>query len=259
MEVLSMIKKPRICIPIISDNLLNLIDEVNAVIAMQPDLVEWRSDYFKGSEVELEKALGEIYKLLNAAKIPILFTLRSANEGGMCSLADNNRLAVIQKAIATDKIKYVDIELDISTGQDSNFDHDEITKMFNHTIDLAHTHNVDVIISNHNFKLTPSFEDMIAIIRRAQRLKADYVKLAYNADNGDDVLSLLAACEYGKDVLNQKMIALSIGDVGKVTRAVCGEFGSDITFAKGLFESAPGQIAIDSLRNLWSESLSGSM
>jgi 3-dehydroquinate dehydratase-1 len=51
------------------------------------------------------------------------------------------------------------------------------------------------------------------------------------------------------------MVTLAMGDYGKISRVFGNCFGSDITFAKGIKESAPGQMDIKVIRKIWKEIL----
>jgi 3-dehydroquinate dehydratase-1 len=48
------------------------------------------------------------------------------------------------------------------------------------------------------------------------------------------------------------MAAISMGEIGVVTRIAGGLFGSDITFALGRSATAPGQVSIGDLRQAMS-------
>lgn len=250
----NVIRKPKICIPIIATTYDALIDEAEKVLSMRPDLIEWRADYFLAENNEASM-FETLISLTNHVTIPIVFTLRGVNEGGRSKLSDCQRLALIQKVLSTGLIQLVDVELDCSTSQDCDFENRESAYRFQEIMDMAHTNNIEVILSNHNFSSTPDFGEMIANIKRAQKWNADYCKLAYLANSSDDMMSLLSACQYGSGVLNQKMIVVSMGEIGKMSRIIGGEFGSEMTYAKGINESAPGQMSVVELIDAWESAL----
>lgn len=262
----NIIKRPKICIPLVAEHLDALIIEAEKVMAMRPDLIEWRADYYT-SKLDRDKlgilevisivlnALNQLHQLLSEANIPILFTLRSLDEGGFCGYDKNMRLEIMQAAIKTGQISWVDIELDISNEQDLDFEKREVIDRFQQTIDLAHTNTVSVILSNHDFNKTPQFAEIVANIKRVQRWNVDYVKLAYLCETGEDVMALLSACQYGRGVLNQKMIVITMGEVGKIGRVTAGEFGSEIVYAVGLSPTAPGQLTVAEYLSAWDSAL----
>ena len=73
---------PKICIPIAENNLENIIKAAEQILDSPADLVEWRADWFEylldfDKTKDVLKILREILK-----DIPIIFTIRSKNEGG---------------------------------------------------------------------------------------------------------------------------------------------------------------------------------
>lgn len=260
------IKRPKICIPLVASNLDDLIIEAEKIMAMRPDLVEWRVDYYTSKLEQAHfthhevasivlNALEQLYGVLSVANIPILFTIRSIKEGGLCKYDESFRMQIMQEAIVTGKIALVDIELDVSSAQDRDFEKRDVIDLLQQTIDLAHTNTVSVILSNHDFNKTPPLDEIIANIKRVQRWNVDFVKLAYLCETGEDVMSLLGACQYGRGVLNQKMIVITMGEVGKIGRITAGEFGSEIVFAVGLSPTAPGQLTVVEYLEAWESAL----
>lgn len=246
---------PKICIPIIAKTFDELVDVLEKTIVMRPDLIEWRADYLLTDALDfslLEKCLHFLSNQLKGLNIPLIFTLRSSKEGGLAQYNDLNRLGLIKQAVLSQQIQLVDIEMDLANQSDEDFDHHERLDMVNEIIDLAHTTNIEVILSHHDFTLTPNTPELIMTIKRAQKHHADFCKLAYMAQNGDDVIRLLEACQYGRGVLNQRMIVVSMGKLGRVSRITAHEYGSEFTYAKGVAESAPGQLTVAELLDAWS-------
>lgn len=71
---------PKICVPLVGTTRTELREEAEALIALAPDVVEWRSDFF--TEVEdinaVTQVLEDIQRLL--PEIPLIFTFRSARK-----------------------------------------------------------------------------------------------------------------------------------------------------------------------------------
>jgi len=257
-----MIKRPKICIPIVATNYDDFIEEINLIIGMKPDLIEWRVDQFlsllevsnltvEDIKLELVKPLMYVSSILEHEKIELILTLRGKHEGGSVELDDTVRMMLIFWAMTQCKIQYIDLELELYDHGDATEKDEVLSLLFKQIVNEARTQNIKLILSNHDFTKTPSFQDMVAIIKRAQSLRADLVKLAYMPSTSEDVLSLLAASQYGATVLNQRMIALSMGEIGRISRIIGGEFGSEITFARGTYPSAPGQMSIESMLHSW--------
>ena len=78
-------------------------------------------------------------------------------------------------------------------------------------------------------------------------LGADLPKYAVMPRTPGDVLALLAATWEASSEIGP-VITMSMGELGKITRAEGGVFGSCLTFGAGLNASAPGQIDAENLR-----------
>jgi len=57
----------------------------------KPDLMEWRIDYFAAGVNDFDKLNTTAKKLRQeVGELPILVTFRTKNEGGVCSLDEDN-------------------------------------------------------------------------------------------------------------------------------------------------------------------------
>src|SRR5206468_2278909 len=71
-----------VCVPLVARTVAGLLAEAQAVVAMAPDLIEWRVDFFEGiADTAGVVALSRRLKAA-AGAVPLLFTRRSAREGG---------------------------------------------------------------------------------------------------------------------------------------------------------------------------------
>jgi 3-dehydroquinate dehydratase I len=111
-------------------------------------------------------------------------------------------------------------------------------------IDYAHLHQCDVIISYHNYELTPELEDLEKIMLRCFEYGADMAKIAtmvnVNRDNSK-ILSLYKA--------PGRLVAIGMGELGKISRIVAPFLGAEFTYASLTDENptAPGQISYSRL------------
>lgn len=262
MEDTVMVKHAKICIPLMATNIDVLDNELEYVISKRPDLVEWRVDRFLATHEiwsceDLIMPLTFIQSKLQDYEIPVIFTFRGHREGGFLVVEDAMRLNCIYDILNQFDLDFVDIELDLYEHYKDIDEGDIVTSLFKNCVDLARTKGTRLILSHHDFDKTPSFDEMIATIKRGQSLRGDYIKMAYMPHSANEVLKLLAACDYGTNVLNQKMITLSMGERGRISRVISGEFGSEITYVKGFEASAPGQMTIDALKESWASVLMG--
>lgn len=228
---------PLICLPLVEEKKEEILREAGLLVALQPDLLEWRVD-----ACELEENIEECLALLQEIRkrigqIPLIFTCRIHLEGGLKQLSQEKRMELFTAAISSGNVDLVDIEL----CNEENF-----IKVIQ---ECAKAHNVKVILSYHNFKETPSEPFIYSKLVEAQTAGADIVKLAAMPETYGDVLTLLSATNKARNErVRVPIITMSMGSLGAVSRLAGGLFGSDITFAIGLQASAPGQIPIKELK-----------
>ena len=67
-----------------------------------------------------------------------------------------------------------------------------------------------------------------------------------------DVLTLMKATYRARtEAVDLPMITMSMGDVGKISRVIGDLYGSDMSFVVGKAASAPGQIPVAIVNELW--------
>jgi len=113
--------------------------------------------------------------------------------------------------------------------------------------DLARKNDCGIILSYHNFKETPSLEFLQQILEDCFSRGADIAKIACQVRSLNDSARLLSL--YDTD---RKIIALGMGEEGRITRIVAPLLGAPFTYAAlgpGR-ETAEGQLDKDKLENL---------
>jgi 3-dehydroquinate dehydratase-1 len=228
---------PAICTPLVGHTRDQLLGELATVLPKQPDLIEWRADYF--SAIADTKLVIETARAMKAAArgVPILFTRRSASEGGeRVSIPEP---AVVELYAAVCAARCVDIvDYELSNAADD----------FGRLRSVSREHGIAMIGSYHNFQSTPPIDALVAKFRDADTRGADIGKVAVMPKEPNDVLTLLAATCEASRTLEIPLISMSMGPFGSVSRMTGGVFGSALTFAVGKASSAPGQIPIEELR-----------
>ncbi len=233
-------KTPLICAPLVAATAAKLIDEARAVLKKKPDIIEWRVDYFE--EIADTKAVIEAGRKLRRAigNTPLIFTRRSPKEGGQPTSLDTADVVRLYAAIGAKKLAdVVDFEMRNEPA------------LMRKVIRTAHRQGVRVILSYHNFKRTPGVRTLRDRFLKAERLGADIAKVAVMPRNRSDVLALLAATAKADAKSRIPLISMSMGPMGAITRIVGGLFGSTLTFAVGEGASAPGQLPIADLREVF--------
>ena len=228
---------PAICAPLVARTRAALVAEAQAVVARQPDLLEWRVDFFEAIADTNEVLAAASALRAVAAGLPILFTRRAQREGGQPIVIGEPQVVALYEAVAASGcVDLMDFEMDNAAG-----DLERVRA-------LTHRHGLSLVLSFHDFQRTPPAADLRARFAQAQRLGADVAKIAVMPQAMGDVHALLGATLQASGELSIPVISMAMGGLGAVSRLCGGVFGSALTFAVGASPSAPGQIAIDDVR-----------
>jgi 3-dehydroquinate dehydratase-1 len=130
---------------------------------------------------------------------------------------------------------YVDIELESK---------DDIK---NEVIDVARSCGCQVIISHHDFRATPARKELERLVDRCFDSRADICKIACRVHSVRDNAQLLGLLQDKRPI-----VAVGMGEKGKITRIMAPLLGSPFTYASlgtGK-ETAEGQIEHRSLERM---------
>lgn len=175
------------------------------------ELVELRLDYIR-RPVNLRR-------LLEERPCPIVATVRRPKDGGKWMRTEEERQVVLRTAIAN-QVEYVDLEYDIAG-------------------EIPRYGPTKRVISYHNLDETPkNLED---IYRKMAKLDPDIIKIATMANNPMDNIRALRLC---RDA-TIPTTAFCMGEMGMISRILCGRFGAPFTYATFHPERqmAPGQLS----------------
>ncbi|GGH11923.1 type I 3-dehydroquinate dehydratase [Paenibacillus segetis] len=230
---------PKICVPMVGKRLEQLQDEATHLTTLDLDIVEWRVDFFEQVENidAVTGALTQIRSILG--DIPLLFTFRSAKEGGEREVSTAFYFELNRAVAVTGEVELIDVEL---------FNEEQAIKEL---ISVAHAHKVFVIISNHDFDKTPPRDEIVSRLKRAQDLGGDIPKIAVMPTSPSDVLTLLeATCRMKEQYADRPIITMSMAGTGVISRLAGEVFGSALTFGAANQASAPGQVPVAELRSM---------
>lgn len=228
---------PVIITPLVGRTTPAILDEVAAIVPKRPDLLEWRIDFFSGigdsqTVIETAQAIRQA-----AGGIPVLLTRRNATEGGEAIAIDE--AAVVEMYARACQARCVElIDYELSNAPDN----------LRHLRQVSTANGIGMIMSYHNFQMTPDAATLDSKFQAAQRLGGDVAKVAVMPKNVQDVLALLAATDRARQTIELPLISMSMGGIGSLSRIMGWVYGSAATFAVGKSSSAPGQIAIEDLR-----------
>ena len=229
---------PAICAPLVAATVEALVEETTAVAEKQPDLLEWRVDFFQGI-ADTDQVLEAAWRIRQAAPgIPLLFTRRSRREGGQpIDLAEEQVLELYHAVCKSGLIALIDYEM----GNEA----EHVARVHN----MARRSGVKLVLSYHNFQETPPAAELVRRFAQAEELGADVGKVAVMPQKLDDVLTLLQATLQSSRERSIPIISMSMAGWGALSRLCGGVFGSALTFAVGASSSAPGQMPIEDVRS----------
>jgi 3-dehydroquinate dehydratase-1 len=227
---------PAICAPLVGRTPDALLAEAAAVAAKQPDLVEWRVDFYDG--IADAAAVAELAgRIKHACRgIAILFTCRWSREGGEKIALSQAEVTGLHRAVCeSGHADFIDFEM----GNDP--DHVREVR------EVSRASGTQLILSFHDFQRTPAVEALNQRFAQAEQLGADVAKVAVMPRDMQDVLVLLGATMQSSQKLRIPLVSMAMGAPGAVTRLCGGAFGSALSFAIGQSASAPGQMPIEDL------------
>lgn len=239
-------KETKICVPITGKNDAEIIEQAKVIKELKPDIVEWRADFYQIKEKEKDTfeivcGLEQIHNIIK--DIPIIFTFRTAKEGGERQIdfeTYKNYCSFVAAVAEKNNIAFIDLEA---------FGNKEKKRIYE-LIDYIHEWDVKIIGSNHHFDRTPSEEEMIDILHKMDEMGVDVCKLAVMPKEKSDVNALINASKTADKKIEKPVVTMSMAELGAVTRVCTRLTGSVLTFAAGVNASAPGQINVDAVRYL---------
>ncbi|MCM3660439.1 type I 3-dehydroquinate dehydratase [Georgenia satyanarayanai] len=214
-----------------------LFEEAGRVTAAGVDIAEWRADHLLAArpDAPLRELPAAVRARLGA--MPLLLTVRSAEEGGKVTLDDTAYATAVSALLDDGSGDAVDLEL--ARGS-----------VLAGLVDRARETGARVVVSSHDVTGTPPLAEMVDRLAAMAATGADVVKIAVTAQDPLDVIALLEATCTADRELDVPVVTMAMGPVGLVSR-LCGEvFGSAVTFGSVDSASAPGQIDVGRLRDV---------
>lgn len=167
------------------------------------DVVELRLELFTFDFKQLKNLRSEF-------SIPMIFTLRSVEQGGSYTKSESERQQEL-KQLATLNPEYLDVEFHVP---------EEVSAAI-----TQGNPDVKLIISHHDFNETP--ENLDALYEKMQKIPAWGYKLAVMAQNATDTMRLLC---WAKKIKGNKII-IAMGTHGQVSRILSPLMQNAMTYA----------------------------
>ena len=198
------------------------VASLNHLACLQPvelpsqcDILEIRLDGMTGHQEALDLELDRF------KDFPLLFTARSAAEGGAAVLSLEERSDLLMSV--ADRATWIDVEL---------ASYDDLAK----TIHRIRSRNVGLILSYHNFEATPEEFDMQRLINLSE--EADIVKIAVYHKSVKD----FPLCTSLLKRNSHPMAVMGMGPLAPVSRLLYAQHGSLLNYGYlGSEPTAPGQ------------------
>ena len=231
---------PKVCVPLTADSAEKLYEEAKNAVNARADLVEWRADFYKdlSNTEKTTETLKGISDILG--ETPLLFTIRTKEEGGSISLSVEDYIEYTLNAARTDRADLVDVEV---------FGNEEKKKEL---IQEIHKTQAKVIASSHDFEKTDNRDILQERFMTMDQTGADILKMAVMPKEFDDVAAIMQVTNTMTEKTQKPLVSMSMGNLGSMSRIAGENFGSSITFATVGEASAPGQFPIKELRMMMS-------
>ncbi len=202
------------------------VDRASSAQVRRIDLVELRVDLFR--RLSPEYVAGVFARARDKLSRPVIATVRLKKEGGRAVMDEETRYTLFEAIVVNADL--VDIEIE--------------SRIFPSVVALAHRYKRTVIASYHDLKKTPADDSLLKMMSMAERKSADIIKFALMARGIGDVARLL---RFTMDHRKGRLITISLGSVGMISRVVNPLFGSLITYGYIGRPKADGQMPVDRL------------
>jgi 3-dehydroquinate dehydratase/shikimate dehydrogenase len=217
------IKGAKVCISIGAES-LSAYSSLCERAVCAGDVVELRVDYLH--KIEFEK----LSELIRSVPCETILTFRPKEQGGMSNASLKERIRFWSKAKKL-PATFFDFESDLVFALK---DDKEINWR-------------RIIVSHHDFEKTP--DDLETLYETMSQTPARILKIATQANDANDCIAHFRLLERAKKD-GRELIAIAMGEAGKITRILAPLFGSFLTYAALDDEqaTAPGQVTVKDLR-----------
>jgi 3-dehydroquinate dehydratase type I len=199
------------------------------------DILELRMDLL--ADGKLHRLMAAVWSAAPAVKV--LVTNRSGSAAS--TRGEQERIDVLLEAVSLGA-DFVDVELEAVTLW-----REKLLTLIGENQDRT-----KLIVSHHDFRHTPSRQELIRLLNAAVSAGAQVTKIVTLARSQEDNLAILSLLPYARR-RKLEIIAFCMGEQGKMSRVMAPSLGSLFTFAalEDGSESAPGQLTVREMRQIW--------
>ena len=201
---------------------------------VMPPETEWPVREMDSIDVD-----ASIQNLKESIPLPVIFTVRPADEGGYYPGEANQRHEILEKAIASG-VNSVDFELSIEDGIRSEL------------LSKANTAGVRVISSIHDTTTTPSAEELVTMVNEHSK-EGEVFKFCGTVNDHQDALQIVEA-SYELKSSKHAFSMMALGNGGDWARLHAPVLGQSLVYATLRSEfklSNKGLVNIRDLKNAW--------
>jgi 3-dehydroquinate dehydratase type I len=218
----------KVCVPIAAGKPSEIPTLIKKAENAGANLAEIRLDYLEDFN-GVEKAVEE-------AKIPLIATNRQYEQGGKRKQSEDERVQRLLE-LADKGFSMVDVEI--------------TTPNLKSAVKNLKEKGVETIISFHDFKKTPSLQELSRIATSQIKAGADICKIVTKANDISDNLTCLSLVSEMKRKI--RVVCFTMGEHGILSRILSPVFGAHFTYAslESGMETAPGQISIRRLKEIY--------
>ena len=227
---------PKVIVPIAEASRGDILAMGKKLAGMYIDAVEWRADFYEGLK-DADEVLSLLCELRSCLDMPLIFTCRTAKEGGKADITDEEYALLNRAVLDSGCADAIDIEV---------FSHEEYAAGLIRDIRARGR----VSIGSCHLMTMPKAEDMGNMLRAIHSTGADITKLAAMAESIEQALALMGAARQAKAAGIGPLIAIAMGEQGVISRLLAEMAGSDAVFAAAGRGSAPGQLSIGAMREI---------
>ncbi|KAL5566199.1 hypothetical protein UlMin_029363 [Ulmus minor] len=221
-----------VCAPVMAESVDHMLVQMQKAKELGADLVELRLDFLKSFSPRFDLEI-----MVKQSPLPTLVTCRPIWEGGQYKGDESKRQDALCVAMEVGA-DFIDIEL-------------QVAHEFYDFIRGKKPEKTKIIVSSHNYQMTPSVEEIGDLVARIQATGADIAKIATTALDITE-----SACVFQVLVHSHvPMMGLVMGEKGLISRILCAKFGGFLTFGslEARLVSAPGQPTLNDLLQIGSD------
>lgn len=226
---------PKIAVPVTAADLTQASEQAAQCARVGADLIELRADLAK--EVRGDDGWRQYLAAAGeaAGDVPLIFTVRTSGEGGQFPSSGEAYAQLVRLAAEDPAVSLVDIELSSPEAAE--------------LIRFLAERGKRVILSRHSFAETPAFGEILATYLAMDRAGGDILKCAFMPKTEADAGRVLAAAAAAQRETGKPVIAISMGEMGRITRVAGEAVHAAVTFGCLPGEaSAPGQLTVSELK-----------